>query len=347
MAPEDKKFLYALFLGIDANFRLKRKNVSSDQRDPSLGGGWAFFVEESAYKAHVASNWKNTQPRSTCVSHDAVNKPDKEARGLAASGAGTVDCARHDMKRPNGVGDLQLGERYMNMDYITLSSLRDTEVEIVVCSYDIVCQWSVNFRERMISYPNELHLSSSIKFITFLIPKFHLPAHIEACNTLYSFNLAVGVGRTDGEAPERGWANINPIAQSTKEMGPGARHDTIDDHFNDWNWRKTVQFGPRMIKKLRETASSAQLHLSGLEEFEDAVPKDVIDGWRVEVMKWERDPALPNPYQLTTKAISERVVRLELAKDIAAKEAVQGVNTTSHEMHASVMIANGLVIEED
>jgi hypothetical protein len=51
--------------------------------------------------------------KSTCVSHDAVNKPDREARGLAASGAGTVDCARHNFKRPNGVGDLQKGERYV------------------------------------------------------------------------------------------------------------------------------------------------------------------------------------------------------------------------------------------
>jgi hypothetical protein len=49
--------------------------------------------------------------RSTCVNHDAVNKPDREARGLAASGVVTVDCARHNLKRPNGVGDVQLGER--------------------------------------------------------------------------------------------------------------------------------------------------------------------------------------------------------------------------------------------
>ena len=49
--------------------------------------------------------------RSTCVSHDAVNKPDREARGLAGSGVMTVDCARHNLKRPNAVGDIQLGEK--------------------------------------------------------------------------------------------------------------------------------------------------------------------------------------------------------------------------------------------
>jgi hypothetical protein len=33
--------------------------------------------------------------------------------GLAASGLGAVDCARHDMKRPLAVGDLLKGERYV------------------------------------------------------------------------------------------------------------------------------------------------------------------------------------------------------------------------------------------
>lgn len=35
----------------------------------------------------------------------------EEARGLAATGAGTVDCVQHNMKRPLAVGDLQKGEK--------------------------------------------------------------------------------------------------------------------------------------------------------------------------------------------------------------------------------------------
>jgi len=38
-----------------------------------------------------------------------------------------------------------------------------------------------------------------------LVPKFHLPAYVEECNLQFSFNLTKGVGRTDSEAPERGW----------------------------------------------------------------------------------------------------------------------------------------------
>lgn len=49
------------------------------------------------------------------MSHNAVNMADtKSSKGFAATGVGTVDCARHDMKLANGVGDLQKGERYVH-----------------------------------------------------------------------------------------------------------------------------------------------------------------------------------------------------------------------------------------
>jgi len=32
---------------------------------------------------------------------------------LAATGAGTVDCTHHNLKRPMAVGDLQKGEKYI------------------------------------------------------------------------------------------------------------------------------------------------------------------------------------------------------------------------------------------
>lgn len=89
------------------------------------------------------------------------------------------------------------------------------------------------------------------KVINFFVPKFHLPAHIEKCQTTFSFNFKRGIGRMDGEAPERGWANINPVASSTKEMGPGARRDTLDDFFGDWNWKKVVGLGACICSAVR------------------------------------------------------------------------------------------------
>jgi hypothetical protein len=83
--------------------------------------------------------------------------------------------------------------------------------------------------------------------VIYLVPKFHLPAHIAACRTRFSFNFTKGVGRTDGEAAEHGWAEVNPLAASTKEMGPGSRRDTLDAHFGDYNWRKFVGMGKSSI----------------------------------------------------------------------------------------------------
>ena len=38
---------------MDANFRLKRKMISTDAADPSLSNGWAYFVEESEFKSFL------------------------------------------------------------------------------------------------------------------------------------------------------------------------------------------------------------------------------------------------------------------------------------------------------
>lgn len=99
----------------------------------------------------------------------------------------------------------------------------------------------------MPSLPLTLHLDHPSKVINYFVPKFHLDTHIKSCQTKFSFNWSPWVGRTDGEAPERGWVNINCVAMSTKEMGPGARQDTLDDHFGDWNWKKISGFSEYSI----------------------------------------------------------------------------------------------------
>lgn len=194
------------------------------------------------------------------MSHDAVNSADtKETAGCVVTGLGAADCARHDFRRANSVGDLQKGERcvisdfyiiaadhfprYLNMDYMFYSGLKNTTLENLVVSYDIACQWGINFWTRMVKFPSDWGINMGKTDIRFLVPKFHLPAHIEKCHRDFSFNYTKGVGRTDGEAPERGWSKINGLAGSTKEMGPGSRRDTLEDHMGDANWKKVVGMG--------------------------------------------------------------------------------------------------------
>lgn len=64
-------WLYRLFLGIDANFRLKRKNVSSNKSDPGLSNGYSYFVEERKFKAHL-DEFGNLSQEVSLVSHLSV-----------------------------------------------------------------------------------------------------------------------------------------------------------------------------------------------------------------------------------------------------------------------------------
>lgn len=119
---------------------------------------------------------------------------------------------------------------YVNMDYFFLSSIRNLLLLRLVVSYDIACQWWINLLKRCQTYPPNALSTITQLVIIYLIPKFHLAAHVSKCQTSFSFNYTPRVGRTDGEAPERGWSATNGIAASTKEMGPGSRNDTLDDH---------------------------------------------------------------------------------------------------------------------
>ncbi|SJL16254.1 uncharacterized protein ARMOST_19774 [Armillaria ostoyae] len=169
------------------------------------------------------------EEKSTCNNNDAVKLANSRGgHGATATGVGAVVCGRHDMKRPLSVRDLQKGERYLNMDYFVLSTLTDNTPPDLVISYDIACQWHKNFFARISEYPELLRPKQLERNILYLVPKFHLPAHILKCRDDFSFNFSAKVGRTDGEAPERGWAATNALAASTKEMGPGARRDTLD-----------------------------------------------------------------------------------------------------------------------
>ncbi|KAJ7209387.1 hypothetical protein B0H12DRAFT_1033950, partial [Mycena haematopus] len=348
-APEAKQFLYGLFVGIDANFRLKRKDVSTEEKDPGLGNGWAFFCNVNKYMAHVKKHWKQKQERSHCVAHDAVDKPDREARGTASSGIGTVDCARHNMKRPNAVGDLQLGERYLNMDYIFFRSIAGSPLRRFFVSYDIACQWHINIWTRMEEYDDaDITIDGEGKFMTFLVPKFHLPAHIEACNLKFSFNLTRDVGQTDGEAPERGWANANPLARSTKEMGPGFRRDTIDDHFNDWNHKKIIALGYMMRRKVEKAVPEMVRTREALEDMNASVGAARVLEWTTMAEKWEENVDNPNPFETIRKDKHVAKVRAELAAEAAERETAgkEDAGAVKADMHITELIAMGLQLEE-
>ena len=131
------------------------------------------------------------------------------------------------------------------MDFILLFSLIGTVFwQHLLFSYDIVCQWFRNLKKRMAQFPDYMQIPmAQLNNIAFVIPKFHIYGHGLAGQTKFSLNFLRWMAEMNGEDPERWWAHINPISPSTKEMGPGSRCDTIDDHAAAWNWQKITGLG--------------------------------------------------------------------------------------------------------
>ncbi|KAI6038070.1 hypothetical protein EDC04DRAFT_2868514 [Pisolithus marmoratus] len=302
--------------------------VSKDSNDPSLSKGWAYFVEGSTYKLYLSHHANGIQEKSMCSIHSAINMADtKGNQSLNSTGIGIVVCARHGMKLANGVRDLQKGERYVNMDYLFALALSSTAVNRLNVSYDIAWQWHKSLYQRMMSLPQE--------HVSFFVPKFHLPAHITPCQWKYSFNWMHGVGHTDGEVPECGWAHINPVGLSTKVMGPGHHCDTIDDFFSNWNWKKTIALGGCIISKVILQWNEHQEDFKELEASLSIKYPEQLSMWQQQVEDWEDDPSEPNPFEVKEICIILPSILISASVDLEDQQQHLWSDLTKLGMHAT------------
>ena len=131
--------------------------------------------------------------------------------------------------------------RYCNVDFNVLATLIGILLLRIVLTYDVACQWSKNLRKRIADFPPEMQIPETTK-LDVAIPGWHINGHGETCRNNFNISYMEGAGRTVGEDVETVWAGTNPLAPSIREMGPVARHDTLNDHWNGWNFRKIVRF---------------------------------------------------------------------------------------------------------
>ncbi|KAJ7799361.1 hypothetical protein B0H14DRAFT_2295987, partial [Mycena olivaceomarginata] len=229
-----------LFLATDCNFRLINRDVSSEARDPIIDDGLAYFANRQMYKEHLRKHVDEDEI-STCSGFQAMFLANaKRVKGLRTTGVGGVTCARHNMWRPNGLGDLQRGERYSNMDFLVFSAILNTIVLFLILSYDIACQYCKNFWTRMKGLPEAMHLDPKKTSVWFKVPNFHILGHKWPCHSPFSFHWMWGAGMTNGEDVEQNWEFTNGAAGSTKMMGPGGRHAFLEGLFGFHNWMRTV-----------------------------------------------------------------------------------------------------------
>ncbi|KAI0772180.1 hypothetical protein BC629DRAFT_1595397 [Irpex lacteus] len=343
---DDLKYIYTLFVAIDANFRLKRRARSNETRDPTLTPGWGYFVEDEAYRAYLR-DMTDQSDISTCTGFAALMHANtKFSKGYATTGVAMVVCARHGFVLPNGIGDLQKGERFCNVDYIWASAMSHVAPRLPkVTSYDIACQWEPNLLARLQALPEHIRIEIPEGSLRYAIPKYHFMGHKSLGHHLYSLHVMQGVGRTDGEQIEREWSFLDALAASIREMGPGSRHDTIQDHLAWINWLKMIGLGKLLWKRLKQAKIDAKYYAEEYQDFKDDLQEKHVKQWTEEVVKWENNTKLTDPYDLLVSGPSEIEVRAQLA--VEEEKAVANDGSLSlHAVTQSGMLAGLLEIEE-
>ncbi|KAF8208324.1 hypothetical protein K438DRAFT_1961817 [Mycena galopus ATCC 62051] len=347
------KFLYYLFLAQDANFRLSNRVVSSEAADPIMGDGMGYFCKrygEDSYNAHIEEHAGEVE-MSNCSSFNAMHQANlKRTKGLRTTGIGGVTCSQHNMWRANGIGDLQVGERQCNMDFLLLGCLIGFRLLLLILSYDIACQYAINFWRRMTGLPKRMRLSIPLVNVWWKVPNFHLPDHKPGCHSPYSFHWTPGVGLSHGEGVEQNWAFSNGAAASTRLMGPGSRQATLEDIFSFHNYDRLLAMHRVLPKRLAVAIQEGEAHKVSLNAFTKGLEQerpDEVQRWRKSVEKWnsvQHTTAEGSPFELQEEVTTLR----EIQSQIAVEEFIctgKGVEI-EREHTPGAFITMGLEIEE-
>jgi hypothetical protein len=253
------------------------------------------------------------------------------------------------------------------MDFIVFSAILNAVILYLILSYDIACQYTVNFWTRLQALPAWLHPVIKRANVWFKVPNFHLPPHLPFCHSPFSFHFMWGAGRMHGETVEQNWEFSNGAAASTKMMGLGARQATLEDLFGFHNWRCQVAGRRLLAKRMAENVKEGQVHQDTFEAFDAALMEAalaLVTEWRVLVHDWEsvqHKAGAKSPFELKEEgksgvtrryAASDCALTAASMKDIRAKlakaEILESGEGTEIEREdtPSTFIVMGLEIEE-
>ncbi|KAJ7180018.1 hypothetical protein C8R43DRAFT_871018 [Mycena crocata] len=318
---EDQRYKYFTELAEDANFKLINRQVSTEAADPIIGDGLGYFCNRVEYAEHIRKN-VDEEEISSCSGFQAMFLANvKRVKGLRVTGVGGVTCARHNMWRPNGLGDLQAGERHCNMDFLFFSAVLGLLMTFLFHSYDVACQFSKHIWTRMEKLPEKYHLKLDKANIRWMVPNFHLPAHKKGCHAPFSFHWLWGAGCTHSETVEQNWEFLNGIAGAMKLMGLGARHPALEGLFGFHNWCRTVAHRRLLKQRMADTIKEGRKQKKAFEAFTEGLTRMGVDlaAWRAEVDKWEKASHVEwekgSPYDYADEGKTLKEIRLELARE--------------------------------
>ncbi|KAG9085635.1 hypothetical protein FS749_004267 [Ceratobasidium sp. UAMH 11750] len=155
-------------------------------------------------------------------------------------------------------------------------------------TYDVWCQWFINFLRRALRLPDDISLPEALDLIG-AVPKWHLVGHDLSCHIRHNLDHKQYVGRMEGEGPERVWAHMNEHAGSTSEQGPGTRTDNLNNMAYEWNFEKMINLSRSLPPKFREAKKALATQKTRHEDLSASLPANQIKLWETESIEPYRD----------------------------------------------------------
>ncbi|KAJ7593205.1 hypothetical protein C8J56DRAFT_886201 [Mycena floridula] len=160
---------------------------------------------------------------------------------------------------------------------------------------------------------------------------WHGDVHFLKCRTQNLVQYQDGAGKTDGEAPERLWGEINEIAYATREMGEGTREDVLEDRLDFHNIQKNVKLGAMLEKKLRLSLVEEDVQKKQFDQINSTIRDALLQEWSEMYENWYLDHKNnASPFVPTVKdSMTEAEVQLQLKQDEAEEACVSKMIVTS------------------
>ncbi|KAK7434987.1 hypothetical protein VKT23_019893 [Stygiomarasmius scandens] len=132
-------------------------------------------------------------------------------------------------------------------------------------------------------------------------------------------------------------------------MGPGSRHDTLDDHWGHWNFVKMVGLGSLLLHHLLNAIYERSVHTRALKEFMDH-QGSVTEDWKQQIQEWEAELSVllhqwekANPFEMPKSGLMEAEIKLELTQ-LEAEQEQAGIPLV-HSISLTLFISQGLELE--
>ncbi|KAJ7185127.1 hypothetical protein B0H12DRAFT_1083229, partial [Mycena haematopus] len=301
--PDELRHLRQQRDTLDGNFHCTKSTKNTDPNSYSLYKGSGFFPTDQALKEQLEKAIVKVE-HPTCNYLKAVNNQDKKKfKNMEITGIVNVQCS-HVFIRTSV--DLQLGERYANVDLAFATAIRQklaqghTEVAFDfrlpaddgiertvtldgidrIMSYDAACQYSANIIERFEQNPLLSDLLPIVEKIRWAVPALHIQGHQENCMYKFATAYMSAAGHFHGETAEFYWPELNQIGTQVTQMSAGRRQDVIALNHNDWNFKKMAKSFTLLLAQLRKADSAFLRHQANFIALSATFAKRIIrEGW--------------------------------------------------------------------